>query len=383
MPSEKTTEQTERVNNPSEEASTSPDVTGKATAVDPDESSLPRSLDADPRNRAIDRLLAAMGLLDDAAPLFASAGAVPRAGALLAIPALVASGVLSVAESIYGSLGPAFYGLRTTIVTFILLALLRIKRPEALKEHAPADLGLIVGLDRAPEVKTLRRKLTRLAGLRRAERFGRELARRRVAERGRTLGFLYVDGHVRVYHGKHTIPKAHVTRQRISLPATTDYWVNDEQGDPVFVVTAEANAGLARILPRILTEIRALIGPGRRLTIVFDRGGWSPKLFFAVIEEGFDILTYRKGRFRKIGEKRFVGVEPRSTDGSSSIACTTRSSASSRGSSGCGRSRGSAMTATRRPSSRAGWTSRTSSSPIGCSSDGGRRTSSSTSARST
>ena len=281
-------------------------MTGKATAVDPDESSLPRSLDADPRNRAIDRLLAAMGLLDDAAPLFASAGAVPRAGALLAIPALVASGVLSVAESIYGSLGPAFYGLRTTIVTFILLALLRIKRPEALKEHAPADLGLIVGLDRAPEVKTLRRKLTRLAGLRRAERFGRELARRRVAERGRTLGFLYVDGHVRVYHGKHTIPKAHVTRQRISLPATTDYWVNDEQGDPVFVVTAEANAGLARILPRILTEIRALIGPGRRLTIVFDRGGWSPKLFFAVIEEGFDILTYRKGRFRKIGEKRFV-----------------------------------------------------------------------------
>ncbi len=40
-----------------------------------------------------------------------------------------------------------------------VLALLRIKRPEALKEHAPPRLGRLLGLDRAPEVKTLRCKL--------------------------------------------------------------------------------------------------------------------------------------------------------------------------------------------------------------------------------
>jgi hypothetical protein len=279
-------------------------------ALDEDEDGveelLPRSFDTDPRDRSMDRLLAAMGLLEDASPLFASAGSVPRAGVLLAIPGLVESGVLTVAKSIYGNLAPAFYGLRTTIVAFILLALLRIKRPEALKEHAPSDLGQIVGLDRAPEVKTLRRKLARLAAMHRAAQFGRELARRRVAERGRTLGFLYVDGHVRVYHGKHTIPKTHVTRQRISLPATTDYWVNDQRGDPIFVVTAEANAPLTRMLPAILEEIRALLGSRRRATIVFDRGGWSPKLFQAVISNGFDILTYRKGRVRRVPEKRFL-----------------------------------------------------------------------------
>ncbi|MBI3843824.1 MAG: hypothetical protein HY292_04205 [Planctomycetes bacterium] len=238
--------------------------------------------------------------------MFVAAPAVPRAGVLLAIPALVGSGVLSVAREVYGNLGPAFYGLRTTIVAFILLALLRIKRPEALKEYAPSDLGHIVGLDRAPEVKTLRRKLTRLAARHRAERFGRELARRRVAERGRALGFLYIDGHVRVYHGKHRIPKAHVAQHRLSLPATTDYWVNDQKGDPLFVVTAEANASLAQMLPRVLEEVRTLLGPRRRLTIVFDRGGWSPKLFLNVIALGFDILTYRKGRFRRIAEKRFI-----------------------------------------------------------------------------
>ena len=54
-------------------------------------------------------------------------------------PPLVASGLLSVAEKIYGSIGPAFYGLRTTLVAYVLLALLRIPRPEALKEIGRAS----------------------------------------------------------------------------------------------------------------------------------------------------------------------------------------------------------------------------------------------------
>ena len=61
------------------------------------------------------------------------------------------------------------------------------------------------------------------------------------------MGFLYVDGHVRAYHGKRTIPKAHVARMRISMPATTDYWVNDAKGDPIFVLTTEADPGLVNI----------------------------------------------------------------------------------------------------------------------------------------
>jgi len=129
--------------------------------------------------------------------VFAPAESLPRAGVLLAIPALVASDVLPVARQIYGSIGPASYRLRTTLAAYILLALLRIPRPETLKEYAPADLGRIVGLDRLPEVKTLRRKLARLASRKASQEFGRELARRRIAERGRMMGFLYIDGHVR------------------------------------------------------------------------------------------------------------------------------------------------------------------------------------------
>src|SRR6266498_5076004 len=262
------------------------------------------SRDTDPSDRCADRLLARLGLLEDAPPLFGCAAAVPRAGVLLALPILIASGVFECAQKIYGSLGPAFYGLRTSLLTLLLMALWRIKRPEALKEYSPADLGRVLGLDRAPEVKTLRRKLARLAAAGRAAQFGQALAQQRVALRGAALGFLYTDGHVRVYHGKHVLPKAYVARMRISLPATSDYWVNDTSGDPLFVITAQANAGLVKMLPGLLEQIRSLVGR-RRLTVVFDRGGFSPKLFQQILAADFDLLTYRKGRHPKIPRKRF------------------------------------------------------------------------------
>jgi transposase len=262
------------------------------------------SQDTDPNHRDTDRLLARLGLLEDAPPLFGSATAIPRAGVLLALPVLVVSGVFECAQKIYGTLGPAFYGLRTSLLTLLLMALWRIKRPEGLKEYSPQDLGRVLGLDRAPEVKTLRRKLARLAAAERATQFGQALAQQRVALRGAVLGFLYTDGHVRVYHGQHALPKAHVARMRISLPATSDYWVNDSAGDPLFVVTAPANAGLVKMLPGILNQVRALVGQ-RRVTVVFDRGGFSPKLFQQMLADGFALLTYRKGRYPHISRQRF------------------------------------------------------------------------------
>jgi len=265
---------------------------------------LPWTLDSDPQDRVVDRTLAVAGLLDDAAPLFASATGVARAGVLLAVPALVQSRLVELAREVYGSIGPAFYGLRTTFMTMVSMALLRIKRPENLKEYPPQELGRLLGLDRAPEVKTLRRKLSRLAKMGRVIVLARALAKQRVADRGEAMGFLYVDGHVRAYHGKRVLPKTHVARMRISMPATSDYWLNDAEGEPLFVIPTEAHKSLVRMLPEILDEARSLAGE-RRITVVFDRGGWSPKLFKKLISQGFEIMTYRKAPFRKVGKKRF------------------------------------------------------------------------------
>jgi hypothetical protein len=276
------------------------------TAPAGDGEPVPMSLDGDASDRTFDRQLAYLGLLDDAAPLFREGSSVPGAGVLFALPCLVESGLFRISRKLYGEIGPAFYGLRTTLLTFLLMALLRIKRPEHLKERDPAAFGRLLGLDRAPEVKTLRRRLTRLAAHHCAEQLGAELARLRVDQRGHLMGFLYIDGHVRAYHGERAISsRAYVARRHLAMPATTDYWINDSSGDPLLVITGETDAALSKALPRLLGEVRQVVGE-RRVTIVFDRGGWSPKLFGTMIKDGFDVLTYRKGHSRRINERRFV-----------------------------------------------------------------------------
>lgn len=270
-----------------------------------DNEPVPMSLDRDASDRTFDRQMAYLGLLDDAAPIFREGEQVRGAGVLLALPCLMQSGLLQIARKLYGEIGPAFYGLRTTLVTLWMMALLRIQRPEHLKERDPAAFGRLLGLDRAPEVKTVRRQLTRLGAHQRAEQLGAELARLRVDQRGDLMGFLYVDGHVRAYHGERTIARAYVARRHLAMPATTDYWVNDSAGDPLLLITGDLNAALTKAFPNLLKEVRAAIGE-RRVTIVFDRGGWSPKLFQSMLREGFDILTYRKGKGRLINAKRFL-----------------------------------------------------------------------------
>jgi transposase len=266
----------------------------------------PMSLDRDASDRTLDRLLAYSGLLDDAAPLFREGTSVPELGVLLALPCVIESGLFQISRKLYDETGPAFYGLRTTLLTLVLMALLRVKRPEQLKERDPAAFGRLLGLDRAPEVKTLRRQLTRLAAQRCAEQLGAELARRRVDQRGHLMGFLYVDGHVRAYHGERAIASnAYVPRRHLAMPAITDYWINDCSGDPLLVITGDVDAALSKALPGVLRQVREAVGE-RRVTIVFDRGGWSPKLFATMIKDGFDVLTYRKGRSRRIDERRFT-----------------------------------------------------------------------------
>lgn len=265
------------------------------------------TLDTDPRDRKIDRMLAQRGELLDAAPFFAPGPDVPRLGVLLALPMLVASGLFEEGERVYEDIGPAFYGLRTTLLALVLLALMRVKRAENLKEYSPPELGRLLGLDRAPEVKTMRRKVAELASGPFEELLGRLVARR-VEGRSEALGFLYVDGHVRVYSGKEKLPKTHVARMRLSLPASQDVWVNDGDGQPLFFVTQQAHPSMVAALTPILDNVRRLVGE-RRVTIVFDRGGWSPALFKQMFEAGFDVLTYRKGDTAPVPKDAFVRYE--------------------------------------------------------------------------
>jgi transposase len=258
-----------------------------------------------PVPRLAERQAARIGLMAEAAPVITEGRELPLAGLLLILPALTEVGLLEIAQQVYGRLRNGFYGLRSLLLTLAFLALLREPRAEGATRIAPADLGRVLGLDRAPEVKTIRRRLSYLAERGLGDKLVFGLARRHAQAAPQALGFLYMDGHVRAYSGTRRLPKAHIARARISAPATVETWAADANGDPVFVVVAPVGASMVSEVRRLLPELRDLVGE-RRLTICFDRGGWSPELFYEIIQAGFDFLTYRKGKVRREPERAFA-----------------------------------------------------------------------------
>lgn len=153
-------------------------------------------------------------------------------------------------------------------------------------------------MDRAPEAKTIRRKLAQLATKGKAAQFQDAIASHHIDRLDDTdqLGLLFcVDGHSRAYQGKKKIAKTHMARLQFPAPTTVEAWVSDDaDGDPLVVAMTRPGASLAAELGRLLPDLRATIGDGRRVLVRFDRGGWSPTLFAHMHAEDFDVLTGAK-----------------------------------------------------------------------------------------
>ena len=186
-----------------------------------------------------------------------------------------------------------YYSTLHVIVLLAHMALCRIKAVEQLQYQPPGELGKLLGLDRVPEVRCLRRKLAALSLDDGPKKWAGLLSRDWLEAAPELAGTLYVDGHVRLYHGSQTaLPKRYVSRQRLCLRGTTDYWVNDALGQPFFAVERPIDHGLLEalrsdIVPRLLKDV-----PGQptaaelkadryraRFVILFDREGYSPEFF--------------------------------------------------------------------------------------------------------
>lgn len=258
--------------------------------------------------RSMERVAAALGLLDQAQPLFEPGDDIPNGGVLCALPALLALGLLRHVGSHF-SLPKGFYPMESIFVLLAYLALGRIPSLEQLRYEAPGEWGKLLGFDRIPEVKTLREKVGILGDdAERTARWSGDLARDWMAHDVQAAGVLLIDGHTRVYHGSLTkLPRRYVSRERLCLRGTTDYWVNALDGQPFFCVTKPIDPGLqktleADIIPRLLADV-----PGQptdealavdphlhRLTVIFDREGYSPELFARLKVLRIAILSYHK-----------------------------------------------------------------------------------------
>ena len=257
------------------------------------------------------RVAASTGGMTEAPPRFDEPlSAVAGGGVLAALPALLAEGLLAHAGR-FLSLPKGYYGLTSVLLMLAFLCLARVRNPEALRHEAPGERGAVLGLDRCPEAKTLRRKIRALAAdVQRVRDWQGALAQAWLTDQPDIDATLSVDGHVKVYTGrKGRLPKHFVSRQKLCLPAATSYWVNALGGRPLLCVHKDLDPRMTRALEHdILPALAALGRPGPEapdltvardaapaLTLVFDREGWSPALFARLARRGIAVITWHKG----------------------------------------------------------------------------------------
>jgi hypothetical protein len=257
--------------------------------------------------RADERMAAASGLVDGALTRFERCSDVPMGGLLAGLPALCANGLLSGIGK-YLSLPKGFYGIVHILLTMAFMALARIRRPEGLRHIPPGEGGKLIGLDRMPVTSTLRDKITEMAARGNPKGWMDHLAQTWMEANPEEAGYLYIDGHVRVYHGrKEHLPRRYVSRDRLCLRGTTDYWVNDAVGNPFFVISKTITEGLGQVIlddivPQLLnsvpnqpTQQQLEADPLlHRFVIIADREVSFESFASALWANRIGLITYRK-----------------------------------------------------------------------------------------
>ncbi len=253
------------------------------------------------------RIAASVGELVAVPPDFQGALDVPNGGVLFALPALLAVGLLASTKRFF-TLPKGYYGLDSLFILLAFMALARLKSIESLRYCAPGEWGKLLGLDRVPEVRTLRNKIRLLCNDDQPEQWSAELCKQWMEAAPEQAGTLYIDGHVRVYNGQQTqLPRHYVARQRLCLRATSDYWVNAMDGQPFFVVNQAVDPGMIKVIEREIVprlsrdvpeqpsdEVLEADPLRHRFTLVFDREGYSPAFLARMKKQRIACLTYHK-----------------------------------------------------------------------------------------
>lgn len=276
--------------------------------------------------RVEERVAAGMGK-GSAKIWFDNHQALHQAGVLFLIPALLSQGLLKT-KSFYQFPSSHYYQLESIVLTLAVMALCRIKNPEQIKQCKVGDLGRLMGLDRIPEVKCLRNKLHLISETRHARDLNNTLIDHWYNDQdsAQQAAFLYLDGHMRLYHGHQgNVPAKFISRQKLCLSATAEFWVHDQVGMPLMVVIGQLNEKLKemigeQIIPQ-LKETRLLAEENTpllakentpdqpRCTLIFDREAYEPDFFYKLWEEErIAVITYRKNVTDNWEEKSFKKV---------------------------------------------------------------------------
>jgi len=185
----------------------------------------------------------------------------------------------------------ATYQSRDILGTLFHSINLDIASIEALKLINADDLGLCMGIPRAPDKETLREHLARMAEHHLStdliDRFAKILLNRQFID----TEVFFIDGHFLPYYGLNVIAKGYYTVRRLAMRGNELYAITDLQGRPLFFITESNEIDFRPIISRSAAK---LISYGiKRPVLVFDRGGYGIH-FFKELDQTADFVTWAK-----------------------------------------------------------------------------------------
>jgi hypothetical protein len=225
---------------------------------------------------------------------------------LLSLPALLSNGILSGKNILQFKEG--YYSLSSILISLAFCILLRVKSIEKIGDEAPGELGKSIGLDRIPEVKTIRGKIVDLSKDGQSERWLGELSKQWMQQNSELAGVLYLDGHNDVYYGKkNKLPRHYISRLRLAMRATTDYYVCDKLGQPFFSISKSISGSMIEVIktdivPRLENDVpnqpdkETLLNDRflHKFMLVYDRECYSPDFMIDMWEKRVACCTYNK-----------------------------------------------------------------------------------------
>lgn len=213
-------------------------------------------------------------------------------------------GFKDMVKDIFDPIRARLFFVRETLLTVLLLTFLRCRSIEDYKNLEKRQLGLVWEGHQGMDLRTLRSKLTLICLQKKGLALLTRLAQRYQQIGLVQLGVLYFDGHFIPYHGNKNLHKGFFTQRRLAVPGQNQFFLNDARGRPILFWLKGADKTLLKMLPQIVEQIKELTGE-KRFTIVFDRGGFSSKLFRTLEKSGIKFITYLRGCQERVDDLAF------------------------------------------------------------------------------
>ena len=186
----------------------------------------------------------------------------------------------------------------TNIVTLLIYMLFLTKtKIENYKELNHRELSMIIGTEYFTYPEDVRRVLREHLNLNELMETNKLMFKYYVEKEENKDRWIFIDGHVLRYYGRHKIPKGYHQQSNSAVPGRAHYFMHTSDGRPIYFEINDFYNDFREMINKLIGEMKKIAGEKgyRKYLFVFDRGGYSFDEFrYLKDEEKINFATWAK-----------------------------------------------------------------------------------------